>query len=39
MKRLISLILTFALMLSALTLPAFAAEETGKKPLSEMTLE
>ena len=39
MKRIISFLLAVALLLTALCLPAFAAEAKPKKPLSEMTLE
>lgn len=39
MKRTIGLILALALMLSALSVPAFAAETGSQKPLSEMTFE
>ena len=39
MKRILSFLLAAALLLTALCIPAFAAEEKPKKPLSEMTLQ
>lgn len=39
MKRILSFLLAVALLLTALCIPAFAAEEKPKKPLSEMTLQ